>query len=464
MNEGDEHKQHLKRKRLTEEAVHASSVAARELRAVVSLASRRGLNAEEIFRHFVVDEAADAREGEANAGCRRAGKEDVVKGMEGLGIALSEEAAAVLIETIVRSSGEPPGQHFTRPAADAEQLRGNVDQSMRVPKERGYAAIAGAERAKPTRARETSLKRSAAGRKSLPPLPRQHITAEDLWNFASRTSVHGGKSQSSSEDAKTPIDQGEEGTSSAGDESLPPLSQEESKQVATHHSDSIHGEAGASSLQKRARNTGSARGGGSAKEATRKGILCEGAPRGMGSTGPLRPFPASTPSGDGSGSIAANNAHHTNRGYNQQTFGNPRASLLTTSSFSATGNAAAAPTTADSTTCTTPSGLKVAAGEHAPRPHSMPTQLGSIDSCGAGGLEESDGSLLGARRRRTLSARGGSVAVVPAAAPSASHEKAEVASFPCDNPTLEATDGKDRVFHVDRCDRVCGVRLFCHDG
>lgn len=443
VNEADEHKQRLKRKRLTEEAAHASSVAARELRAVVTLAGRRGLNAEEIFRHFVADGNADARAGEADAGCRRAGTKDVITGMEGLGISLSEDAAALLIETIVRSSGEPSGKHSTRLAADADQLCGNLNRPLRVPKGR-YAA-------KPRRARETSLRRPAAGQKTLPPLLRQHITAEDLWIFASRRSVRGGKVQSSSEDAKMPIDRGQQRPARAIDESLPGLSREEANEVATNHSiQSIHGEAEPSSMRKRARNIGITRGSGSAKEAARKGKLHEEAPSGMGSTGSLGPSPAPTTSGCGSGSITANIAHQTNRGYNPQS-GNPQACLSTMPSFSAAGDAAAAPTTADASPTPVQPGLT--AEKDAPRPRSMPSQVGSsIDSHRKRDLEKTNGSVVGPRRRRTVSACGGSVAGVPSAAPSTSHKKAEVASFPCNSPTLEATDGKDRVFHVDRCD------------
>lgn len=449
--EAAEHKQHLKRKRLTEEAAHASSVAARELRAVVSLASRRGLNAEEIFQHFVVDDSADVQAGEENVGCRCAGKNGVIKGMEGLGISLSEEAAGLLIEAIVRSS-EPPGWHSTRHAGDSGQPRRNANEPLRVRKERGSAAFAGDMNiTTPKRAKGASPQRSAAGRKNPPTPLREHITAEDLWNFASRGSAQGSKAQSGSEDATMRIEIGEKGSTSADEESLlPALSQEE---ATNHPNKSTHGRGGPLSMRKRARNMGNARGGGSANKAARDGVLEEN-PRGMGSTGPGRPVPASATSGGGNGSIAANSAQPKNLALDQQTKGNHQASFSTMSSFSAAGNATNAPTTR---ALRQTNNLDETVGEGAPRPRSMPTQVGSVDSRRKRDLEESAGGLLGPRRRQTLPACGGSVAVAPAAMSSASYEKAEVASFPCDDPALEATDGKDRVFHVDRCDGEASV-------
>lgn len=415
VQEAEENKQHLKRKRLTEEAALASSVAARELRAVVSLASRRGLNAEEIFQHFVVDDLADARAGEESVGCPCAGKKDVIKGMEGLGISLSEEAAGLLVQTIVRSSDEPPGQHSTLPAANAGQPRRILSEPLRVPNERGRAAVAGgAESTKPRRARETSSQRSAADGKTLPPLLRQYITAEDLWNFASRTCPPGGKAQSSSGDATTPVERGEPGAAGVHEERFPLLSQKEAKEVEKHvPQQTAHGDAGPSSTRNRARNGPSIGGG-------------------------------------GSGIIAANGAQQANRRYNQQTFGNHQASLLMMPSLPATGNGATALNTYGPAAAKTPGNLEETAGEGAPRPHSMSTQVGSIDSSRKRDLEQCDGTLLGPRRRQTFPACVGTVAVAPAAVPTVFQERAEVASFPCDNPVLEATGSKDRVFHVDR--------------
>ena len=441
IKEADETRQHLKRKRLTEEAAHASSVAARELRAVVSLASRRGLNAEEIFQHFVADKAADARVGEENVGSRCAGRKDVVRGVEGLGISLSEEAAGLLIETIVRSSGESQGQYSTRTAAGAGQPRRNMNQPRRVPKGRGRAAFAAsAENTKPGVGRQTSSERSSAGRKTLPPLLRQHITAADLWNFAASSPTQDGNAQSNSEDAETPIDRGE-GPASADEESFHALSQEEAKEDAANHSkQSIQGEAGPLSIRKRARNMGSTRGGFSAKEDARNGTFLEEDPRGMDSTDARRSFPASTTASGGIGSIAANRAHQTDEMFNSPSFGNLQASS-TMPSFPIAGGVAA---TAGAAASATPSGLE-AFRNHVSRPHSMPTHFTSTDS-------RRKGDLMGSRRRRTFPTLGRSVAATPATVPSVSREQVEVASFPCENPTLEAADGKDRVFHVDRYD------------
>ncbi|CAN0220798.1 unnamed protein product, partial [Laminaria digitata] len=86
----------LKQKGGKGEAALAASVAARELRGLMCLARRRGLNADEAFRHFKVD-----------GGKGRAGKREVLKGMASLGLTLSGEAAAVLIETIVSSAEVP---------------------------------------------------------------------------------------------------------------------------------------------------------------------------------------------------------------------------------------------------------------------------------------------------------------------------------------------------------------------
>lgn len=446
-DEGDDHKQHLKRKRLTEEATHASSVAARELRAVVGLASTRGLNAEEIFQHFVVENASDAHAGEENVDGGRAGKADVIKGMERLGISLSEEAAALLIETIVRSSGEPTELRSTRTAADKGQLRGNLNQPPRAPEERGYAAVAGGtEITKPGRARETSLQRPTAGRKTLRPLLRQHITAEDLLNFASGRSAQEGKTQSSIKGESATFERGKEEPPSADNDSLPALPQGTARNVVTDHSNqSIRGDAGLSSMRKRARKRGGTGNGGSAKEAARKDILAEEARHGMGSNGSRRPSTAST-----SGSISANRLHQTSRGDDK--LGHPQASLSTMSSLSAAGNAIGAPTTAGAMPPTATIKVEAPQKQDAPRTISMPNQVGPLGSGRNKDVQERNGRLLGSRRRWTFSACSESVTAAPAAAAvaSASHEKLELASFPCDNPTQEATGGKDRVFYVDR--------------
>ncbi len=453
--EDEEKHERSKRKRLKEEALLASSVAARELRAVITLASRRGLNAEDVFLHFVAEDAVVGRtreEGEVELRCRCAGKKDVVKGMAGLGISLSEDAAALLIETIVRSSAERSPQCRKNLAAadkDVGHLTGNLGASRRVLKGSADTATAGAAKRVANRGRQARVKRSAPGPKSLSPLPRQHITAEDLWNFALRNNAQDTQSQSGSEETKSPAGRGKGGTRNSQGEGLHALSPDKQEQATNAD---IYGGAGPSSKRRRTRQDDHSWRSGSAKGTTGGGMSPKHRIHGMGKARRLRPLPASAPLGGGGGNSELNNV-------DLQTWGSNLHASRSALSPSSAARGAAAAGTATSAASPELSGREATAAEGRTRPRSMPTHVDSINSRGMGDSKESSGSWFDPGRGETFPACGSLAAAsvtqdhapVPGAAPSDSHDNAEVASFPCESPTVEAADGKDRVFHVKRC-------------
>lgn len=158
---------HWKQKRLKrEEIVLEASIAARELRGLICLARRRGLNADEAFRHFKV---------EGDKG--RAGKREVLKGMSSLGFTLSEEAAAVLVQAVVSSAEASRSNSMLE-----VQYQGlGRPSDARVISERGdaitsYASAAGSE--------HVTIPKRAAQLKPLPLPPREYFEADDLWRFA----------------------------------------------------------------------------------------------------------------------------------------------------------------------------------------------------------------------------------------------------------------------------------------
>lgn len=437
----EEDNQRLKRKRQKQEALLASSVAARELRAVVGLASRRGLNAEEVFLHFVFDDGAGTDPVGRETARRRAGPKEIVRGMKGLGISLSEEAAALLIEMIVRSHVKPPPRLPTLPTAGVSQLRSKRGQLRGERKEGGDAAAIGRLQNMGTGTkRGPSSKNSAAGLKPSPSLP-QFINAQDLWNFAK---------VESSELVRSLNEQEEKGSTTGSDERLTPESQEKKQEQATIWS--IHGESGPSSKRRRTKDSGYSRGGGSAKGTTGKGALQE-APHGMGRTNRLSPLEAHAIPNVSSGSSEPASG--------PPPYGNYQSSVSAMSSIFGGSDAGAGAGVDAGTASVRRTGHEEAVGQGAPRPHVMPDHANSINSRGQRDLRESGGRLsCPSRKTSPVCAeppapehdQGG----LPAAAPCTSFEKAEVLSFPCENPAAEAMDGKDRVFHVDRCGEMHG--------
>lgn len=410
----EETNQRSKRERLKQEALLASSVAARELRAVVGLARRRGLNAEEVFQHFVVDDGEGTDAGGKETGRRGvAGQKEIIKGMEGLGISLSEEAATLLIETIVHSCVEPPPRLPTRPAADD-------------------------------------------GVKSSSSPPRQHINAQDLWKFA----------QAQRSEVVTSLNRREERGSAIGsDDSLPSESQE--KLAMKGSKQSIHGESGPLCKRRRTKDTGDSRARGSTKRNTGKDAMKE-SPHGMGRTNRLSPLETHLIPGGASGSREPMSGQPPSWGNTQHAFGNYHASVSTMSSMF-TGNdvRAGAGAGAASVRCI---GHEEAAKKDAPRSHSMPNHANSVESRGKRNLQESGDRSLCPPRRKIFPVRAGSAVPrqdrprVPAAQRCTPFKKAEVISFPCDNPSAEAMDSKDRVFHVDRCGKMHGEGCVCCEG
>lgn len=174
---GSLERQGAKRKRLREEAAVAASVAARELRALVALACRRGLNAEEVFCHFGVGV------------CGRAGKEEVVKGMATLGISLSMDGAAMLVKLVIAArSGSTDGQSSTTVPSSVSQ--GNLEQLLL---EKGVRTTTGdisttidskASHVATKIPVQVVRKNNCPGLMSTPLLQRHHFTADDLWKFA----------------------------------------------------------------------------------------------------------------------------------------------------------------------------------------------------------------------------------------------------------------------------------------
>lgn len=440
--EGDN--QRLKRKRLQQEALLASSVAARELRAVVALASRRGLNAEEVFQHFVFDDGTGTDAGGRGAGRRRAGPKEIVRGMKGLGISLSEEAATLLIEMIVCSRVKPPRRLPTLPTASVSRLRGKHGQLRGAQKEGEDAATMGGVHNMLSRTeRGPSSKSSTAGLKPSSS-PCQHINAGDLWNFARIQR---------SELVRSLNKQEEKCSTLGGDERLTSESQEQfEEQAKTGPVRSIHGESGPSSKRRRTKDSGYSRRGGGAKSTTGNDAFKE-EPHDMGRTNRLSPQGAHVVPNAASSSSEPTSGPLTSWGNTKHAFGNYQSSVSAVSSIFAGSDAGDG---ADAGTASVRrTGHEEAVGQDARRPHMVLDYANSVNSRGLRDLRESDGRLLCPPRKPSPvfpepevpeQEQGG----VPAAAPCTSFEKAEVLSFPCENPTAEAMDGKDRVFHVDR--------------
>lgn len=425
--EASEDNKHVKRKRLMEEAVLASSVAARELRAVVGLAGRRGLTAQEIFQHFVVDDAMNTNAAGEQGG--RVGRKEIIAGMANLGIALSEEASDLLIETIVRSSAEPTPCHSTQSAV-ASQVRGSVMQPQRLPRKRGSPASAYA----------SSLKReggrsSTRGTNVSPPPLRRYVTAEDLWNFASSES--GNNSKHSNGDG-APLDDGEKRVSANRDGERRLRANQDHEPNRPNRAS--HGGPSPSPKRRRRKNGGHSPG----------GVTDTSSEEQSHDTGGSRRVCPPAPSSAGYGSRSDRPKHA------QQSFSkndrraasdNLHGSLSTISSVSTAHDPAAVTALGIPATGPTKSDLvALTAGRKKLRPHSMPAPIGSVGSGKRRGLQGRD-----TQRRWT----------VPTRVYSASHqngsglktallENGELASFPCHDPAEEAMNSKDRVFHVDR--------------
>ncbi|CAM9107284.1 unnamed protein product [Ectocarpus sp. 6 AP-2014] len=425
--EGSEDNKRVKRKRLMEEAVLASSVAARELRAVVGLAGRRGLTAQEIFQHFVVDDAMNANAVGEQGG--RVGRNGIMAGMANLGIALSEEASDLLIETIVRSSAESTPCRSTQPAA-ASQVRGSVMQPQRLPRKRGSPASADASSLQREGGRSSTRRTTRS-----PPPVRRYVTAEDLWNFASSES--GNDSKHSNGDG-APLDDGDKRVSANRDGERRLRAKQDHEPNRPNRA--RHGGPGPSPKRRRGKNGGRSAAGGADTSSEEKSRDTAGSRR----VGP----PAPSNAGCGSRSDRPKHAQQSfSKNDRQAASDNLQGSLSTISSVSTAHDPAAVTAMGIPTTGPTKSNVvALTSGRKKLRPHSMPAPVGSVGCGRRRGLQGRD-----TQRRWT----------VPTRVYSASHqngsglktallENGELASFPCHDPAEEAMNGKDRVFHVDR--------------
>lgn len=144
----------------TEETAKAASVAARELRSMIALSARRGLNADDVFQHF------DVR----GRGC--IGTIELLQGMMNLGVTLSEEAATSLIEMIVAGGNIP---YSTVPPARCL----NIDHAQGIQeKEKNTVG------SKPSKEKKKTLARKRVAEPKRLSTLRKNIDAKDLWNFA----------------------------------------------------------------------------------------------------------------------------------------------------------------------------------------------------------------------------------------------------------------------------------------
>lgn len=163
--------------RLQEEAATAATMAAQELRAVLTLARKRGLNAEDIFRHFCDDMGVGGR----------AEKRMVLTGMAKLGIALSEEASALLVKMIIVNTED------SRPTKPSQlgPKQGRHSVTARRPT---YEIGEGTPRARPEVVRTEDSPASTTARvsssSSLSLQMRDYFTANDLWAFARPPMTH----------------------------------------------------------------------------------------------------------------------------------------------------------------------------------------------------------------------------------------------------------------------------------
>lgn len=141
-----------------EDARLAASIAVRELRALVEMASRRGLTAEEAFEHFDPTHRGSA------------GKAEIQKGMANLGVKLSDEAAMEVLEMVIACTH---GQKA--PKKTARRAREPPETSTSSAISRG--TVAGNHE-------HGALKRNSAHETSTTAV--KSITAADLWLLSSR--------------------------------------------------------------------------------------------------------------------------------------------------------------------------------------------------------------------------------------------------------------------------------------
>ena len=383
---GSKDKSRMKQKRRTGDAALAASVAARELRGLVCLARRRGLNADEIFRHFEVE-----------GGRGRVGKREVLKGMASLGLTLSEEAATVLIEIIVSSTEAP------RSKMSEVQLQSS-GKTSNMRSERGDASVSDVSAVR----RKRVIPNRAAQPKSLPPL-REYFTSDDLWLFAripdDVTARISGHAKDSDNEDTGEVHHAVASQSSRSDRtkaSIDGKGQVQSKRRRTHQ------------------DNGEWVGGKASRErsAAEKATLTEKSPS------------TRTPQHHTPASLSAQNS--TRRDDNgsvpmreERTKHKPP--TLSTTSVSINGSCSARRINLGVT----------AENEKQSRPCSM-SSLSGTTNCKRGCLQRG-----GVDPRQTFHSWASSAAEDAARTPLWAH-------FPCEDPVAEVTNGKDRVFHVDR--------------
>ena len=381
----------LKHKRRKGEAALAASVAARELRGLLCLARKRGLNSDEAFRHFEVE-----------GGRGRVGKREVLKGMASLGLTRSEEAAIVLIEIIV-SSAEAPLSKMSQ--VQLEGFRSTTD----VRSERGDAVVFGESAVR----RRRVIPKRIAQPKSLPPL-REYFTSDDLWHFAG---VPDGVSARISGHAK---DSKDKDTSEAHHGGA-------SKSSRSHRTRApVDGKGQTQSKRRRTNQEGGECVGGetsTGRNAVDNATTPEKPPS-KGRTPPHETLVSSFSRQNGSrrddrGSVSM---HEERVQHVSQTLS---ATSVSMGGFSSAGRKI---------------NLGATAGDaKQPRLCSFPSPSGTTN-CKRAGSKRDVGD-----RRQTFHSCAGSAAEDPARMP-------VWASFPCEDPFAEVANGKDRVFHVNRYD------------
>lgn len=374
--EEDVQEEHMKQMRLKEEAASLAAVAARELRAVVTLARTRGLDAEEAFRHF-----------SDGIGSDRAGKNEIIHGMASLGVALSEAAAALLIEMIV--AGAETSASAATSLVDLERPRGaNVKDH----------ATTGSTGSRSRKRGRISMRGSGLNSRHLRP-SRDYFTAKDLWCFAGVSGSVGAnetKASSRPRDFELGEDSQELGRASERIRSHSPTKSRTDSCVSTaskrrrtsardnrlHDGNRSLGTGGVESAmsvdntgdtrRRRHKATSAPRAGGDKREATLE-------------SGEVRPS-------------------------------NPR--TLSTRSYSVGDASARTP---------------VAQGAHGSRSSSAASRAASAPAYQSDSLEQRD--RIGKDSRVELKT---------------AHRREELIYFPCEDPATEAAAGKDHVFHVDR--------------
>lgn len=443
----DEGNQSSQLKRAKEEAVLASSVAARELRAVLGLASRRGLNAEDVFQHFRVEGEKNADADVGKRDLRRAGTKEIVGGMASLGVSLSEEAAALLIETIIRSRAGSVAEPSTQSSVATSSFRDSVGQPRCVVSNQ-TGPTPGVISRKPAATGNRGPSRQSAAQglrdKSLSPL-RQWVTAEDLWKFAHRELEHCAVAAGDTAMA-APNDRVQHTQAHGKHERLPSASQEN---AGVLHVPPLNrpacGDLGRSPKRRRIKSSGCIRGGDNATHMT--GIKRPTSEKLRGTEGAYRGHRvrASTTMSDNKGEGGSvRELHRVKKDTMDDTqlqFGRLGASLPTMSCFSAIGDAGA---TAGAIAARSKTAWD---GGHKARHTSIPIHV-ETGPQEANGTPESDRNPL--RSRHGVSNVGTNRLPALAGSSFRAKESAEIASFPCNDPAFEAMHGKDRVFHVDR--------------